>query len=52
MTEYGVVPLMWTTLDAWSRLNRVDLEPAEIEALMQCDGVLVAPGTLEGFDGR
>lgn len=47
MTEHGVSPLMWTTVDAWSRLTGNVLVQEEIDTLFLLDGILIAPGEMK-----
>lgn len=39
----GVAPLGYTTIDAWSRLTGIQLEPYEVDALILLDAVLCNP---------
>lgn len=39
----GFVPLTYETIDAWSRLKQVPVTPAEVDALLLIDAVLLTP---------
>ena len=47
MTQAGIAPLAWTTLDAWSRLTGLTLAREEIDALFTLDTVLSHPGEMQ-----
>lgn len=36
---FGIAPLTWLNIEAWSRLSRVSLLPFEVEAITQLDVV-------------
>lgn len=40
----GFAPLSYATIDAWARLTDRTVTPAEVEALIQLDTALLAPG--------
>jgi hypothetical protein len=46
MTDHGIVPLSWPTVDAWSRHMGYHPEPCELDVLFTLDGVLIAPGEM------
>ena len=43
MSEFGLAPLGYATVEAWARLMDVEVEPHEVEALMVLDAVMRNP---------
>lgn len=38
----GLLPLNYTTIDAWARMTGTDIHPLEVRALIALDGVLLS----------
>jgi hypothetical protein len=51
-SEFGVAPLSYATVEAWSRLMDVRVDPHEVEALMALDAVMCHPGENEPSEDK
>lgn len=44
VTQFGLAPLTYGTIESWSRLTGRTVSPTEVIALMQLDGAMLFPG--------
>jgi hypothetical protein len=42
------MPLSYTTIADWARLNQIDVSPHEVHALITLDAAMLSPGEPDG----